>query len=137
MTGSPVVALHNHTEYSEMDGTQRLDAMCRAVAADTAWEASGIQPSVAITDHGTLAGAWDFVAAAEEHGIKPIIGVEAYMTPGTSRFDKTRVRWADGGDAELHVWPGGYHAFEVFAPQSRLAQEMTAARDNWIRRILD
>lgn len=45
--------------------------------------------------------------------------------------------WADGGDAELHVWPGGYHAFEGFAPQSRLAQEMTAARDNWIRRILD
>lgn len=44
--------------------------------------------------------------------------------------------WAAGGDAELHVWPGGFHAFESFAPQSALAQEMLAARDNWIRRIL-
>lgn len=44
--------------------------------------------------------------------------------------------WAAGGDAELHVWPGGFHAFEMLAPQSRLAQEMNAARDNWLARIL-
>lgn len=43
--------------------------------------------------------------------------------------------WAAGGQAELHVWPGGFHAFEHFAPQAALSQQMTAARENWIDRI--
>ena len=43
--------------------------------------------------------------------------------------------WAAGGQAELHVWPGGFHAFENFAPQAALSQQMTAARENWIDRI--
>ena len=45
--------------------------------------------------------------------------------------------WADGGVAELHVWPGGFHGFENFAPASRLAEAAAAARDNWLTRILD
>ena len=53
------------------------------------------QPAIAITDHGYLFGAYEFYAAAKKHGVKPIIGLEAYMTPGTSRFDQTRVRWGD------------------------------------------
>ncbi|MCT9819596.1 alpha/beta hydrolase [Microbacterium sp. W1N] len=44
--------------------------------------------------------------------------------------------WAAGGSAELHVWPGGFHAFEGFAPQAALSQQMIAARDNWVARIL-
>jgi acetyl esterase/lipase len=44
--------------------------------------------------------------------------------------------WAAGGDAELHVWPGGYHGFDGIAPQSRLSQRMKAARDEWVDRIL-
>lgn len=44
--------------------------------------------------------------------------------------------WAAGGQAELHVWPGGFHAFEAFAPQAGLSLEMAAARDNWVARIL-
>lgn len=44
--------------------------------------------------------------------------------------------WAAGGEAELHVWPGGFHAFESFSPQAALSQEMIAARDKWVRRIL-
>lgn len=44
--------------------------------------------------------------------------------------------WAIGGEAELHVWPGGYHAFETFAPHAQLSIEMVATRDQWIRRIL-
>jgi acetyl esterase/lipase len=44
--------------------------------------------------------------------------------------------WAAGGRAELHVWPGGFHAFEALAPQTALAQDMIAARDRWIRRLL-
>lgn len=53
------------------------------------------QPAIAITDHGYLFGAYEFYAAAKERGVKPIIGLEAYMTPGTSRFDQQRVRWGE------------------------------------------
>lgn len=44
--------------------------------------------------------------------------------------------WACGGQAELHVWPGGFHAFEGFAPQAALSRAMIAARNDWVRRIL-
>ena len=44
--------------------------------------------------------------------------------------------WASGGQAELHVWPGGFHAFEGLVPQAALSREMVTARDNWVRRIL-
>jgi acetyl esterase/lipase len=44
--------------------------------------------------------------------------------------------WAAGGDCELHVWPGGCHAFDLHAPGSRLAREMVAARAAWLRRKL-
>lgn len=44
--------------------------------------------------------------------------------------------WASGGQAELHVWPGGFHAFEGFAPQAALSRAMVAARNDWVRRIL-
>ncbi len=44
--------------------------------------------------------------------------------------------WAAGGQAELHVWPGGFHAFEGFVPGARLSQEMIAARANWLDRML-
>lgn len=45
--------------------------------------------------------------------------------------------WAAGGQAELHVWPGGFHAFEGFVPEAALSQDMVATRDRWIRRLLD
>lgn len=44
--------------------------------------------------------------------------------------------WASGGQAELHVWPGGFHAFEGFAPQAALSRAMVSARNDWVRRIL-
>ena len=47
-------------------------------------------PALATTDHGYLFGAFDFWKRATDQGIKPIIGVEAYVTPGTARGDKTR-----------------------------------------------
>lgn len=53
--------------------------------------------SLATTDHGFVFGAFDFWNKARNSGVKPIIGVEAYLTPGTARQDKTRVRWGDGG----------------------------------------
>jgi len=72
--------LHNHTTYSLLDGAQRIDEMCQRAAADG-------QQSIAITDHGNLFGVLDFRKKATKHGIKPIVGIEAYIAPG-SRLDK-------------------------------------------------
>ena len=74
------VHLHLHTEYSMLDGASRVGDIMSAVAADS-------QPAVAMTDHGVLYGAVDFYRAAQKAGIKPILGMEAYLTPG-SRFDR-------------------------------------------------
>ena len=82
------VHLHVHTDYSMLDGAGKIK--------DYVAEARRLgQPALAITDHGYMFGAYEFYAAATAAGIKPIIGVEAYMTPGTSRFDKTRVFWGE------------------------------------------
>jgi DNA polymerase III subunit alpha len=72
--------LHVHTEFSMLDGAARVPELVRAAAADG-------QPAVAITDHGVMYGVIDFYRAATEVGVKPIIGIEAYVTPG-SRFDR-------------------------------------------------
>ena len=72
--------LHLHTEFSMLDGAARVAEVVGAAAEDG-------QPAVAITDHGVLYGVVDFVKAARLHGVKPIIGIEAYVTPG-SRFDR-------------------------------------------------
>lgn len=98
--------LHVHTEYSMLDGAARLGDLMQAV------KASGMD-SIAITDHGYLFGAFDFYSQAVANGIKPIIGLEAYVTPGTSRHDKTRVKWradesqrgddVSGGGAYTHM----------------------------------
>ena len=42
--------------------------------------------------------------------------------------------WADGGVAELHVWPGGFHGFDLMAPEARISREAIAARTNWVAR---
>ncbi|MET0975219.1 MAG: DNA polymerase III subunit alpha, partial [Leifsonia sp.] len=58
-------------------------------------------PAVAVTDHGNVFGAFDFWRTATDAGIKPIIGTEAYVTPGTHRGDRTRVRWGNGGEDDV------------------------------------
>ena len=55
------------------------------------------QSAIATTDHGYLFGAYEFWKQGVAQGVKPIIGVEAYLTPGTSRFDQTRVRFGEKG----------------------------------------
>ena len=54
-----------------------------------------------MTDHGNVFGAYDFWKRGRDAGVKPIIGQESYLTPGTHRTDKTRVRWADGGEDDV------------------------------------
>ncbi|MFS0701425.1 DNA polymerase III subunit alpha [Cellulomonas sp. 179-A 4D5 NHS] len=94
--GSDFVHLHAHTEFSMLDGAARVE--------DLFTEAERLgQTAMAITDHGYLFGAFDFWSRAKAHGIKPIIGIEAYLTPGTSRFDQTRVRWGEAHQASDDV----------------------------------
>jgi DNA polymerase-3 subunit alpha len=57
-------------------------------------------PAIAMTDHGNVFGAYDFYQQARKAGVKPIIGTEAYIAPG-SRFEKKRVRWAEGGEDDI------------------------------------
>ena len=100
------VHLHVHTEYSMLDGAARVD--------DLFTEAARMgMPAIATTDHGFVFGAYDFWKTAQKHGVKPIIGIEAYLSPGTHRSDRTRVRWGDsstngrddvsGGGAFTHM----------------------------------
>ncbi|QFG68152.1 DNA polymerase III subunit alpha [Ornithinimicrobium pratense] len=84
------VHLHNHTEYSMLDGAARISEMFE-VAAEQG------MPAIATTDHGFVFGAYEFWKTAQRYDVKPIIGLEAYVTPGTHRTDKTRVKYGDGG----------------------------------------
>ncbi|WP_368496270.1 DNA polymerase III subunit alpha [Herbiconiux sp. A18JL235] len=88
------VHLHVHSEYSMLDGAARVKPLIEAAKEQG-------MPAVAVTDHGNVFGAFDFWRTATEAGIKPIIGTEAYLTPGTHRSDKTRVRWGNGGGDDV------------------------------------
>ncbi|MFL5468657.1 MAG: DNA polymerase III subunit alpha [Gemmatimonadaceae bacterium] len=72
------VHLHCHSEYSLLDGANRIDDLIgRALEFE--------QPALAITDHGNLHAAWEFQEKAKKAGLKPIIGIEAYIAPGDRR----------------------------------------------------
>ncbi|MFB8892715.1 MULTISPECIES: DNA polymerase III subunit alpha [Microbacterium] len=86
MASDSFVHLHVHSEYSMLDGAAKIAAMTQA-AADYG------MPAIAVTDHGNTFAAFEFYRAAKAAGVKPIIGLEAYVTPGTHRSDKSRVAW--------------------------------------------
>jgi DNA polymerase-3 subunit alpha len=88
------VHLHVHTEYSMLDGAARLGSLFDSAARLG-------QPALAMTDHGNMFGAYDFHRQGVAAGVKPILGIEAYLTPGTDRRDRTRVRWAGGGEDDV------------------------------------
>ena len=90
---SGFVHLHVHTEYSMLDGAARVDELVTEVANQG-------MPAIAITDHGNVFGAYEFNKKAIAAGVKPIIGIEAYVAP-ESRFEKKRVKWADGGEDDV------------------------------------
>jgi len=87
------VHLHVHTDYSMLDGAAKVTELL-----DKAVELK--MPAIAITDHGNNFGAFDFWEQATKRNIKPIIGIEAYLAPG-SRFEKSKTYWADGGDDDI------------------------------------
>ena len=78
------VHLHNHTEYSLLDGASRIPAMV-ARAAELE------MPALALTDHGVMYGAIHFYKACKEAGIKPIIGCEVYVAPRSRLLREGRV----------------------------------------------
>ena len=84
--------LHVHTEYSLLDGSSKIKELV-ARAKELGMD------SLAITDHGVMYGVIDFYKAAKEAGIKPVLGSEVYVAPG-SRFDRERV---DGEDRYYHL----------------------------------
>jgi DNA polymerase-3 subunit alpha len=88
------VHLHVHTEYSMLDGAARLGELFAKTAE------MGM-PALAMTDHGNVFGAYDFYSKARAAGVKPIIGSELYVTPGTHRSERKRVRWAEGGEDDV------------------------------------
>ncbi len=93
--GDSFVHLHLHTEFSMLDGAARVAEVIDAAVADG-------QPAVGITDHGNMYGVLDFYKACRDAGVKPVIGMEAYMA-GESRFERpTRRGRVDdsGGETE-------------------------------------
>ncbi|MGB3731183.1 DNA polymerase III subunit alpha [Microbacterium sp.] len=86
MASDSFVHLHVHSEYSMLDGAAKIGAMTQAAAEYG-------MPAIAVTDHGNTFAAFEFYKAANAAGVKPIIGLEAYVTPGTHRSDKSRVAW--------------------------------------------
>ncbi len=85
--------LHVHTEYSLLDGSNKIKE-CVARAKELGMN------SIAITDHGCMFGVIDFYRAAKAAGVKPVLGCEVYVAPG-SRFDKEAV--GNGDDRYYHL----------------------------------
>ena len=81
MDQSSFVHLHNHSEFSLLDGAARVKELTEKAAQFG-------MPAIALTDHGVMFGALSFYEEARRAGVKPILGVEAYVAPGR-RFDRT------------------------------------------------
>jgi len=93
-----------------LDGAARLQDL----ASETVRQG---MPALAMTDHGNLFGAYDFYKTMNSKGIKPIIGLEAYVAPG-SRFEKKRVKWAEGGEDDVSAG-GAYTHMTLLAYDNR------------------
>jgi DNA polymerase-3 subunit alpha len=104
MPGKGFTHLHLHTQYSLLDGAisaEKLFARCKELGMD----------AVAVTDHGNLFGVVDFYTQAKAAGIKPILGIEAYIAPG-SRFEKEKGSGIKGNMSHLILLAenkAGYH----------------------------
>ena len=104
------VHLHVHTEYSMLDGAARLKELFSEC------ERTGM-PAVAITDHGNVYGAYDFWSKAQAAGVKPIIGIEAYVAP-EHRGHKQPVRWGTPAQRDDDVSGGGAYTHMTLLAES-------------------
>jgi DNA polymerase-3 subunit alpha len=93
---SEFVHLHLHSQFSLLDGANRLSELCSAVSRLG-------QSAVAVTDHGNMFGAYNFYQEAVPKGVKPIFGVEAYLAPGDRRDRETRAASESGEGFTYHL----------------------------------
>ena len=115
MSDKSFVHLHNHTEYSMLDGAARIKQLV-AKAAEME------MPAIAMTDHGNTHGAYEFWKQSNAVGIKPIIGIEAYVAP-ESRLLKQKIRWGDGGDDDVSGG-GAYSHMTMWATDNASMQNL-------------
>ena len=116
MANSSFVHLHNHTEYSMLDGMAKVDLLVDEVKRQN-------MPAVGMTDHGNMFGSDAFYRAMTANDIKPIIGVECYMAPD-SRFNKKRVRWG-----EAHQKRDDVSASGAYLHQTMIAENATGLKN--------
>ncbi|MFN4231917.1 DNA polymerase III subunit alpha [Thermus sp.] len=98
--------LHQHTQFSLLDGAAKLSDLLKWVK-----EVSPEDPALAMTDHGNLFGAVEFYRKATAMGIKPIIGYEAYVA-AESRFDRKRGKGLDGGYFHLTLLAKDFKGYQ-------------------------
>ena len=90
------VHLHNHSTYSLLDGAQNIKKMLKKT------KELGMN-SIALTDHGNMYGAMEFYNAAKKEGIKPILGMEAYIVGKGSRHERKRPTKDDRTNKTYHI----------------------------------
>ncbi|MFN2495914.1 MAG: DNA polymerase III subunit alpha [Pseudonocardiaceae bacterium] len=107
MSDGSFVHLHVHTEYSMLDGAAKIPPLFTEAARLN-------MPAVAMTDHGNMFGAYFFHQQAAKAGIKPIIGIEAYVAPA-SRYLKQQLRWGTPDQRSDDVSNGAYTHLTLLA----------------------
>jgi len=125
---SDFVHLHLHTQYSLLDGANRTKDLIEHV------QKIGMS-AVAVTDHGNMFGAFDIQTEAVKQGIKPILGVEAYVAPG-SRHDREAVKTVDGEGNNYHLTllaesPEGYRNLSYLVSEAYLSGFYYKPRMDW------
>ncbi|AKK11437.1 DNA polymerase III subunit alpha [Corynebacterium uterequi] len=113
---SSFVHLHNHTEFSMLDGMAKIDLLAEEVSRQG-------MPAVGMTDHGNMYGSDAFYRKMTAAGIKPIIGIEAYMAP-ESRFNKKRVSWGTPDQKSDDVSASG-----AYLHQTMIAENSTGLKN--------
>ena len=123
MASDSFVHLHVHTEYSMLDGAAKISLL--------AAEAARLgMPAVGMTDHGNMFGAYEFFQQARKAGVKPVIGIEAYLAP-ESRFLKKPVFWGDSGGrgADLDGEGGDVSGGGAYTHMTMLAADARGLRN--------
>lgn len=113
---SSFVHLHNHTQFSMLDGMADVDMLAKEVARQG-------MTAVGMTDHGNMFGSNKFYRTMKKANIKPIIGVEAYIAP-ESRFNKKRIRWGEPYQKRDDVSAGG-----AYLHQTMIAENATGLKN--------
>jgi DNA polymerase III subunit alpha len=126
VAGDSFVHLHVHTEYSMLDGAAKIGKLA-SHAAELG------MPAVAMTDHGNMFGSYEFQKATAAAGIKPIIGIEAYVAPA-SRYHKEPVYWGEPHQRKTDEVKGT--GGDVSASGSYLHMTMVAQSAQGLRNLI-